>query len=154
MVWLVGLLLPVVLLESLLVLTWLVGNLTQRLRMRGELATSSSVMLSVLCGVSLFLISFSPIPSQSHLVPLSASPVPSPQSSAFSMPAVVGDVETCPAQLLTELAETCYLQLVGWRTHCTGIVWRTLLADFFFLFLQRPSCCVAGLGGKTSLKLD
>ena len=38
--------------------------------MRGELATSSTMMLSVL---SFFLVSFSPAPSQSHLVPLSAS---------------------------------------------------------------------------------
>ena len=73
MVWLVGLLLPVVLLKSLLVLTWLVRLLRLRLRMRGEPSTSSSVMLSVLCEVSFFLVSFSPAPSQSHLVPLSAS---------------------------------------------------------------------------------
>ena len=73
MVWLVGLLLPVVLLKSLLVLTWIVRLLRLRLRMRGEPSTSSSVMLSVLCAVSFFLVSFSPSPSQSHLVPLSTS---------------------------------------------------------------------------------
>ena len=122
MVWLVGLLLPVVLLKSLLVLTWIVRLLRLRLRMRGEPSTSSSVMLSVLCEVSFFLISFSPAPSQSHLVPLSASLLPSLsrgggeraglKSPELGRPAVVGEVETCPAQLLTELAETCYLQLV------------------------------------------
>ena len=73
MVWLVGLLLPVVLLKSLLVLTWIVRLLRLRLRMRGEPSTSSSVMLSVLCEVSSFLVSFSPAPSQFHLVPLYAS---------------------------------------------------------------------------------
>ena len=34
------------------------------------------------------------------------------KSPELGRPAVVGEVETCPAQLLTELAETCYLQLV------------------------------------------
>ena len=90
--------------------------------MRGEPSTSSSVMLSVLCEVSFFLVSFFPAPSQSHLVPLSASfscllpPEEEGRELAWSpelgRPAVVGEVETCPAQLLTELAETCYLQLV------------------------------------------
>ena len=96
MVWLVGLLLPVVLLKSLLVLTWIVRLIRLRLRMRGEPFTSSSVMLSVLFEVSFFLIG-----ERAGL-----------KSPELGRPAVVGEVETSPAQLLTELAETCYLQLV------------------------------------------
>ena len=96
MVWLVGLLLPVVLLKSLLVLTWIVRLIRLRLRMRGEPSTSSLVLLSVLCEFSFFLIG-----ERAGL-----------KSPELGRPAVVGEVETCPAQLLTELAETCYLQLV------------------------------------------
>ena len=96
MVWLVGFLLPVVLLKSLLVLTWIVRLIRLRLRMRGEPSTSSLVLLSVLCEVSFFLIG-----ERAGL-----------KSPELGRPAVVGEVETCPAQLLTELAETCYLQLV------------------------------------------
>ena len=51
---------------------------------------------------------------------------------------MVGEVETCPAQLLTELAETCYLQLAV-MLEDPALFWRILLADFFFLFLQQPT---------------
>ena len=74
----------------------IVRLLRLRLRMRGEPSTSSLVLLSVLCEVSFFLIG-----ERAGL-----------KSPELGRPAVVGEVETCPAQLLTELAETCYLQLV------------------------------------------
>ena len=136
--------------------------------MRGEPSTSSSVMLSVLCEVSSFLVSFSPAPSQSHLVLLSASfscllsleeegreLAWSPQSSA-------GRQWLVRWRLVPPSCWLSWQRLVisswwwCWRTHYKAAVlalfWRTLLADFFFLFLQQLSWCVAGLGSKTSLK--